>query len=123
MEIFIASLMKRIPNKHTSLSSKSELGMVWTMAMNVGIAPEHPKVNLKNETGRRIRLLETLCRDLEVENTREHSINKMSCNENNITLHIGEKGSRQHKGASYFHKVTAFSLSNPILFAGVPQKF
>ena len=56
---FIALLTKRIPNKHTRLSPRSELGLVRVMVMNVCNTPEHTEGNIKDKTGRGIRIFET----------------------------------------------------------------
>ena len=59
METFIAPLMERVPNEHTSLGLRGELILVRAIAMNVGCASKHLKGNIRNETDRGIRLLET----------------------------------------------------------------
>ena len=49
MEAFIASLVQRMPNKHVSLSPRSEFSLVRTMTMNIGSASEHLKGNIRDE--------------------------------------------------------------------------
>ena len=59
-KVFIASLMKGIPNKHTRLSLRGKFGLIKAKAMNIGCTPKHIKRNLRSEAGRGIRLLKTI---------------------------------------------------------------
>ena len=59
MEEFVAQLVQRVPNKHASLSSRSEFSLVRAKAMNIGCVAEHSKGDIGDETDGGIGFLET----------------------------------------------------------------
>ena len=46
VKTFITALVKRIPNKHTRLSSRGKFGMIRAKIMDISGTPKHTKRNL-----------------------------------------------------------------------------
>ena len=60
VEAFITSLVQRIPNKHTNLSSRSEFSLVRAMVVDIGCTSKHPKGNIRDVTSGGIGFFNTI---------------------------------------------------------------
>lgn len=69
METFITSLVERVSNEDIFLSMR---------------APKHQEGDIRNKPCGRVWLFEAFKRGLELKDTRRHSTDKMSCNQNCI---------------------------------------
>ena len=59
MKTFITVLVKRMPNKHTSLSPRGKFGLIRAKIMDISGTPKHMKRNLINNMCKEVGLLKT----------------------------------------------------------------
>ena len=94
METFITSLIERVPNKDAVFRMKGKLSLVRAITMDKSSAPKHREGNIRNKLCGRVCLFEVFKRSLELEDTRRHPIDKMSCNQNYISPQVRRKRGR-----------------------------